>query len=191
MLVFLGFVLTLISYSSAQLYQNDSFKIKPDNESFTSYQDPIYGFRIDYPTVWEKIEGKNFVEFKVPEETYLSPSNSSLVAVDVAIDPLPSNIDSLDKYARAKLIPYRQLGQFELIEVNRTTIAENIPAIKTVYTNTFPKTGIILKTMEINVVRDNLGYDIRYFTNPSVNYPTNLPLVQKMVDSFQFIGLTP
>ena len=190
LLVLLSTFLISLSHSSAQSVQNDSLISIANNFSLITYQDPIYGFKIDYPSVWKKIEGNNFVEFRVPKVAYSEPGNTSLVAVEIRIDPLPSNIDSLDKYTRAKLIPYRQLGQFELIEVNRTTIAENVPAIKTVYTNTFPKTGIILKTMEINVVRDNLGYDIRYFTNPSMNYPTNLPLVQKMVDSFQFIGLT-
>jgi hypothetical protein len=190
MLASLGTVLILLSNTSAQPVQNDSLSSIPSNVSLTIYEDPIYGFKIDYPSVWKKIEGNNLVEFQVPENAFLKLGNSSLVALEVRIDPLPSNIDSLDKYTRAKLIPYRQLGQFELTEVNRTTIGENIPAIKTVYTNTFPKTGIILKTMEINVVRDNLGYDIRYFANPSVNYPANLPLVQKMIDSFEFVGLT-
>ena len=88
------------------------------------------------------------------------------------------------------MISYRQYGQFNLIELNGTALAGNVPAIKTVYTNTFPNTGSILKTMEITMVRDNLGYDIRYFTNPAVNYSTYLPLVQKMLDSFKFIGLT-
>ena len=182
-------VLISLSHSSAQSIQNDSLIGITNNISLTTYQDPIYGFKIDYPSVWKKIEGNNFVEFRVPENALPKPENSSLVALEVRIDPLPSNIDSLDKYVRAKLIPYRQLGQFELIEVNRTIIAD-VPAIKTVYTITFPKTGIILKTMEIDVVRDNLGYDIRYFANPAVNYPANLPLVQKILDSFKFIGLT-
>ena len=190
LLVLLSTFLISLSHSSAQSVQNDSLSGITNNFSLTTYQDPIYGFKIDYPSFWKKIEGNNFVEFRVPKVAYSEPGNTSLVALEVRIDALPSNIDSLDKYTRAKLIPYRQLGQFELIEVNRTTIGENVPAIKTVYTNTFPKTGITLKTMEITMVKDNLGYDIRYFADPAANYLQYLPFVQKILASFEFIGLT-
>lgn len=187
--VFIGISLFSLNYAAAQRVQNDSLNSQPNNGALTTYQDPIYGFMIDYPSDWKKVEGYNFVEFQLPDG-YTNSTNSSLIALEIKIDPLPPNITSLDKYTRAKLIPHRQPGQFDLIELNRTTIAENFPAIKTVYTNTFPNTGTTLKTMEITMVKDNLGYDIRYFADPAANYLQYLPFVQKILASFEFIGLT-
>jgi hypothetical protein len=58
----------------------------------------------------------------------------------------------LNSTHRAKLISHRQNGEFSLLESNTTTIAANVPAFNTVYTNTFPKTGEVLKTMEITTI---------------------------------------
>ena len=128
----------------------------------------------------------------------LSPSSKTLnkptrlTAFEIKTDGnLPIDVaNSLDKYTRLKVIPQKQFGDFKLIESNATTIAGNNPAYKVVYTNTFHKTGVVLKTMEITTIKDNIGYDIKYFTDPGTDYPKHLAIVQKMIDSLQFISLS-
>jgi hypothetical protein len=44
--------------------------------------------------------------------------------------------------------------------------------------------------MEITTIKDNIGYDIKYFTDPGTDYPKYLNAVQKMIGSIQFIGLS-
>jgi hypothetical protein len=158
--------------------------------TFLTYQDPIYGIKIEYPSGWNKTEGANFVEFRLPTEGYNGANITDLIAFEISIDILPPDIALLEQYSRAKLISHRQFGEFELLESNTTTIAANVPALKAVYTNTFPKTGEVLKTMEITAIRDNIGYDIRYFADPASDYSKYLQIVHRMIDSFEFIGLT-
>jgi hypothetical protein len=43
--------------------------------------------------------------------------------------------------------------------------------------------------MEITAIRDNIGYDIRYFADPASDYPKYLPIIYDMISSFEFIGL--
>jgi hypothetical protein len=158
--------------------------------AFLTYLDPIYGIKIGYPSNWNTTEGANFVEFRIPTADYNRANITDLIALEIRIDILPPSITSVEQYSRAKLISHRQFGEFNLLESNAITIAANVPALKTVYTNTFPKTGEVLMTMEITAIKDNIGYDIRYFADPASDYPKYLPIVQKMIDSFEFIGLT-
>ena len=129
-----------------------------------------------------------------PSKTPNQPP-TRLTAFEIRIDGnLPFDVaNSLDKYTRLKIIPQKQFGEFKLIESNATTIGgsnNNYPAYKVVYTNTFHKTGVVLKTMEITTIKDNIGYDIKYFTDPATDYPKHLDVVQKMIDSLQFISLS-
>lgn len=178
--------------------------------NYLSYQDPLSGFRLQYPSNWIKVEGGNHVEFQPPSipkipsgasslssmnDSFLPGRNSSngtgkLIAFEVRVDGiLPFGLDSLEKYTRLKIIPQKQIGEFKLIESNATDIGGN-PAHKVIYTNSFHKTGVVLKTMEITTIKDNIGYDIRYFTDPAIDYSKYLSEARKIVDSFQFIPLT-
>ena len=118
------------------------------------------------------------MEFRLPAEDYNRTNFTGLVALEIRIDILPPDLVSLEQYSRAKLISHRQYGEFNLLESNTTTIAANVPALKTVYTNTFPKTGEVLKTLEITTIKDKIGYDIRYFADPASDYSKYLPVVQ-------------
>jgi hypothetical protein len=182
---------TVSAIAATDVFQNAT-NDHPGNKTttFLTYQDPIYGIKIGYPSDWNKTEGANFVEFRLPTEGYDRTNITDLIALEIRIDILPPNLASLEQYSRAKLISHRQFGEFELLESNTTTVAANIPALKIVYTNTFPRTGEVLKTMEITAIKDNIGYDIRYFADPASEYPKYLPMVQKMIGSFEFIGLT-
>jgi hypothetical protein len=44
--------------------------------------------------------------------------------------------------------------------------------------------------MEITTIKYNIGYDTKYFTDPGTDYPKYLNVVQKMIGSIQFIGLS-
>jgi hypothetical protein len=177
-------------FQSATNNQSRNNIISNDTTRFLTYQDPIYGVKIEYPSYWNKTEGANFVEFRLPIEGYNRTNITNLIALEIRIDILPPDLVSLEQYSRAKLISHRQFGEFNLLGSNTTTIAADVPALKTVYTNTFPKTGEVLKTMEITAIKDNIGYDIRYFADPASDYSKYLPIIQKMISSFEFIGLT-
>jgi hypothetical protein len=181
---------TTTTTTTADVFQNTTNdQPRNDTATFLTYQDPIYGIKIGYPSDWNKTEGANFVEFRLPTEGYNRTDITTLIALEIRIDILPPDIASLEQYSRAKLISHRQFGEFNLLESNTTTIATNVPAVKTIYTNTFPNTGEVLKTMEFTAIKDNIGYDIRYFADPASDYSKYLPIVQRMISSFEFIGL--
>jgi hypothetical protein len=201
--------------TSSTFAEPDQKSVVHDNTDTTaanylSYQDPLSGFRLQYPSNWIKVEAGNHVEFQPPSiskspssasplssmnDSFSSGRNSSngtgkLIAFEIRVDGiLPFGLDSLEKYTRFKILPQRQIGEFKIIELNVTNIGGN-PAYKVIYTNIFHKTGVVLKTMEITTVRDNIGYDIRYFTDPAIDYSKYLSEARKIIDSFQFIPLT-
>jgi hypothetical protein len=155
--------------------------------NFLTFQVPIYGIKIDYPSNWTKVQGLNYLDFQAPRGL----AKGKLISFEIRIDYLPPEINTLEKYTQIKLNIHRFAGgEFRLIALNSTHISGQQPAYKTVYTNTFPSIGAVVKTMEITMMKNNnTGYDIRYFTDPSSDYPKYLPIVQKMLESVQIIGL--
>ena len=141
---------------------------------FSTFQDPIYGIKVQYPFNWTKIEGVNYIEFQAPTLPSTSAtSKNQLNAFEIRIDYLPPAINTLQKYTQIKLNTHRLAGgEFMLSTLNSTRISGQQPAYKAVYTNTFPATGAAVKTMEFTMIKsNNTGYDIRYFVDPASDYP--------------------
>jgi hypothetical protein len=67
-----------------------------------------------------------------------------------------------------------------ILESEPITIAGNIPAHKSVYTEKI--SGALSKIMEIYIVKGKMGYIFTYLANTD-SHDKYLPLVQRMVDS--------
>ena len=108
---------------------------------FLTYENYTYAIRIQYPSDWVILEpsqrggsGLNIVViFRSP------PENSSDTKVEnllIQVGNLPFQNIPLDEVISANINNLKQsLIDFELVEINATTVSGNNPAYKVVYTN--------------------------------------------------------
>ena len=75
---------------------------------------------------------------------------------------------------------------FDLKESTPTVLA-GIPAYKIVYSESLQQ--VPLQVMQVWAIKDNKAY-ILTFTAELPKYSTYLPVVQKMIDSFEFMNST-
>ena len=97
---------------------------------FLIYKNPTYRIRIQYPSDWEQLEfnQRNIVIiFRSPPE---NSSDTKLENLLIQVGNLPSQNIPLNEIASANINALNQsLIDFELIELNTTTLSGNNPAI--------------------------------------------------------------
>jgi hypothetical protein len=150
---------------------------------FLIYKNPTYRIRIQYPSDWEQLEfnQRNIVIiFRSPPE---NSSDTKLENLLIQVGNLPSQNIPLNEIASANINALNQsLIDFELIELNTTTLSGNNPAHKVVYTNREGEDE--RKTMQVLSIKEDKVYLITYTAEAS-RYDRYLPTIQKMIDSFR------
>ena len=100
-----------------------------------------------------------------------------------------ASLQSLSNYVTQEINALEGNAYFQLNESSPTTIGGNNAAHTLVYTSSISDSYTLTvdreKTMETIAIKDGTAYLIVYRENPEL-YPTYLPLVKKMVDSFDF-----
>jgi hypothetical protein len=159
------------------------------------YQNNTYGIKMQYPSEWQLGQFNNSAasptKFVVG---FLSP-----IGLQRATDRIPENIlvavENLSS-SNMGLAPYTALQLsllseetkgFNLVESLPTTIANN-PAHQIVYTE--PLEQLKLKKMQVWTVKDGMAYLIIYAADEA-DYPSQLPTVKKMLDSFEILNTAP
>jgi hypothetical protein len=156
---------------------------------FLTYQSHTYGFKIQYPSNWEKLEFTQGIE----EEhrnivvNFLSPaggaSNTFREYLIIEVRNLTSQDTSLGQYIDTQINLRQALPNFSLSESTPTSLTGGYPAHKIVYTYSNPIVGIT-KAMEILTIKHDKLYFLSY-SGDATKYGIYLPIVQKMIDSFQ------
>jgi serine/threonine-protein kinase len=155
--------------------------------NFLTYENPIFGVRILYPSNWEKQENTSssndnstladLVAFSPPFKNNSDIVGKLIVQVDNISDIKPI---TLAKYANGTVSDLRQ--DFRVSESN-ATLAGN-PAHKIIYTGL--EASIDLKGMMVMTIKGDRAYIISYTAEPE-KYSYYLPTVQKMIDSFEIM----
>jgi eukaryotic-like serine/threonine-protein kinase len=174
--------------------QTNAFMINNSGDlNFAIFQNATYGIKMLYPSNWEKVEnvggsgsGANklidIVRFSPPFEN--SNSDKSAENFDVKVDDI-SDIKpiSLAKYSNDTIEDLRK--DFNIISEDRNaTAGNNNPAYKVEYTGT--EEDVNLNAMIIFTIKDDKAYIISYMAEPS-RYSSDLPVVQKMISSIEFV----
>ncbi len=170
---------------------------QPLMSSVLTYENPRYGIKMQYPIGWNKTELNNnvskantnnngnytkLVSFHSP---YENNSDSYSEALYLTVYNLPSNNIPLVEYTKAKIASLqRTFTNFQLVGSYVATLAASNPANEIVFLGKVPSQGANLKMMEVYAIRGDKAYDLAYFAEPS-RYGTYLPVIQKMVDSFE------
>jgi eukaryotic-like serine/threonine-protein kinase len=160
------------------------------SKTFLTYESPEYGFKIQFPSDWEKIEfsgeveeahRKIIVNFVSPSEAASDTFREYFIIERGTIDlraTLPVQYDVNTYVNRLKSLP-----NFKLIESNKFSLADS-PAEKLVYNYSNPEVGVT-KTMDVLIVKDERLY-LLSFSSDAVKYNSYLPIIQKMFASFKF-----
>ena len=165
--------------------------------NFSIYRNLLYGIEIKYPVGWDKLEfGQSntdglIVGFAIPREGKpLSEINVSdfileniLIAVTrITSAPPPfSKSTILKDFVNEQISSFKQgLPEFQIIKSNNTTI-DNNPTYQIEYAS---RSGhATFDTLQIWTISGNMIYTMIFNADPA-DYPTYLPIIQKMTDSF-------
>ncbi len=156
---------------------------------FLTYENYTYAIRIQYPSDWERLEFNQrgnsvnvVVIFRSPPE---NSSDTKLENLLIQVGNLPFENIPLDEVISANINNLKQsLIDFELIELNATTLSGNNPAHKVVYTNSEGEDKH--KTMQILSIKEDKAYLLTYSAEKR-KYSDYLPTIEKMIDSFEIV----
>ena len=148
-----------------------------------TYESPVYGIRTQYPDGWE-ILIQNTSNSSLSLRFYSPPENDTDTYRENVILEINtiSNNTALSNFTGAALASYLEsFSDFELIELTSTNLANNtIPAYKLVGSRT--QEG--LDFMQIVAMKEDKVYTILY-SSEKTRYSTYLPIIEKMIDSFE------
>jgi hypothetical protein len=153
-------------------------------QKFLVYKNNTYGVTIEYPASWSPSPGEEN-DSSLNLATF-SPSNNdySSVTVDLFVDNVHSN-ESLNHLVSDIISDDKSsLTNFKL-ESNLNVSLAKLPAYKLTYTYIYK--GQNFKELETGTIVGNKVYYIQYNTIPT-QFDTNLPMAQKMIDSFKING---
>ena len=152
-----------------------------DKNDFLSCELPSYGIKISYPSNWMKFEkwqglkGDLIVYFSSLKENANDPYSEG---VGIGIKKLSSLIPTLEQFIQLNIHSLKiNNPDFVLIDSSPIILAGR-PAHRVVYSK---KEKIAMHNI---IIYQNLQYDVLYQAHPS-GYFQNLPIVQKMLDSFE------
>ena len=172
---------TIISQASA-LFDIASATSSININKFLTYQDSTLGIKIDYPAGWtHELHAGSIVTFLASLE---SDSNTYPAGLGIKIQHLKSKNISLNNITKIQIKNLTQNHpDFKLIESTESKIGGN-SAHKIVFTATDYKKNE-RQAMQIWTLKGDKAYLITYKAEPG-KYAKYLPIIQKMLDSFQF-----
>lgn len=160
-----------------------AFAISNINNAFSTYSNVRLGIKIDYPTNWYKQDKINGVRFIAAPDSKVG----ICCQASITISPLGRyGGATLEELANQTINKYTHtmLG-FVLINSQSITIAGNLPAQRIVYKFIVPTAGN-MEAMDIGAIKGQSVYIVQYFAL-AAKYQSNLPLIQKMIDSLQIL----
>ena len=172
--------------------KNNNNKTSQDTirvSNFSTYKNPLYEFRIEYPSNWTIDENTtDEVHFRSPYERNegVSMLSSDAFSEQLGIFLNPSFITTKSSPGASineiiELAKETRIG-FNLIERNQITFEGNL-AYKLVWIDFDPELRTQLKHMGIITMVGNNTYYIEY-TAESANYERYLPVIDRMISSF-------
>ena len=183
-----------IVFAQAPVHQkHDAINSNKNNNNFVTYENPTYGIKIRYPADWQKTEhlstNRFWVSFTSPVKN--NDANTFPATVSVSVEGLNHSISaaSTSEFVAGILDSAKQfLSDFQIIESNPNANATGTSAYKIVYSflSQDPAVQAHFQSMNIWNVKDKKAYSISYTELKSL-YATYLPIVQKMIDSFEII----
>jgi eukaryotic-like serine/threonine-protein kinase len=179
--------ITMPPPSYLDILSNNNNSAATINPTFSTYENPTYGVKIQYPSNWQKMDfdghhGNN----SLPIAGFIPPSENDsglLENLVIVVKKLHSQSTSLKQFADSLVSSYKSnLHNFQLIELNPLTTPALNSAYKIEYTHSSDM--LMLKTMVVVTISGGIAYMISYNADSS-DFSNYLPIIQKMIDSLQ------
>ena len=146
-------------------------------------------FKISYPSNWTKNtnpSGRFTAVKSTPFVAFVAPS-SQKTSIVISTNVIGHRL--LSDYVGEEINTLKYIPGFKLEQSSSSTVGNNM-AQKIVYTSSELKNddGVIagtLNTMEIMTIRDGVAYHFIYSAKEK-DFPTFLPIINKMISSFEF-----
>lgn len=158
-----------------------------NSTNFLTYENPIFGIKMLYPTDWVKLENtsshnKNstlidLVAFGPQSNASSGIPGKLVVKVDNISDIKPITVS---EYSNQIIGDLRQ--DFKV--AGSTTTLAGLPAYEFVYTGA--EESVNLKAMLVLTIKGDRAYIMSYTAEPEI-FQSYLPKVQKMIDSFEIL----
>jgi PsbP-like protein len=180
--------LLLSNTTTMQQQQETALAQTTKEDDFLTYENYTYAIRIQYPSDWERLEFNQRDSLNIVVIFRSPPENSSDTKLEnflIQVGNLPFQNIPLDEVVDANINNLKQsLIDFELIELNATTLSGNNPAYKVVYTNREGEDEH--KTMQVLSIKEDKAYLLTYIAEKR-KYLDYLPIIEKMIDSFGIV----
>jgi hypothetical protein len=169
---------------------NPTLTPRPNN---LTYDNSTYGVKIQYPSSWKVYPGLNFFDengiVQPTKIAYISPpieSNpNNRSGLHIGVDQLTiDDTRDLNVYMN-RIINYYKSSSTDFHVVSKKTNSKlaGIQAYSLVFTNTYPQ-GFPTKTLEKGIINGDSVYYV-FFTAEAAKFNDFLPIVQKMINSFE------
>ncbi len=157
---------------------------QPGPTNLLTYANSTYGIKFQYPSNWDKVQNGTKQDTETDIVTLYPPASNSNASIDVSVDDISDEKGmSVAQYSSEGLSDLKQsLKDFKVIESTTNNVLATLPAYKLVYTSQDGNT--VLKDMEIGAIKGDKAYIITYEGGVG-EYDKYLPMVQKMINSFQ------
>jgi hypothetical protein len=152
-----------------------------ENSTNLSYENPIKGIEIKYPSNWVKKESQNRTSNDIV--TFISPLASEVVNIRGGQPAL--NISLEQWHGVAIDLLRKSFTNFTLVASNSTTLG-GLPAHEIEFIGIIPSSGHEIKVLEILTIKDGSRFWIAAVANPS-DFSSFQSTLQKMINSFSFI----
>jgi len=186
-LIIIGVPTSNLNYKlSGIVFAASAPNVSSNTTGFLTYKNDSYGVNIQYPANWSSNPGQgndNSGDSSTDIVTFSPKDTSSSATFDVLVDKVDSG-ENLKQYVSDSISDDKtDLKNFTASEttLNSVTLAGS-PAYKVIYSYT--DQGENFKGLETGTLVGNKVYFIQYENSPS-KFDSDLPTVQKMIDSFK------
>jgi micrococcal nuclease len=175
-----------LSQKQEQQTTQTTFDFSESNEA-QSYSNSKLGISLKHPTDWNVGSLKNGIQLiKEENSIYVEARKHDLDSIDV---PLKQYVGDYIK-ERSSI-----REDFKLLNITETTISENIPAYKAIYTflktenqKDFTGEGTTNKILRLWTFAQDNAYLFAYVADED-NYDSYLPIAEKIIASIEFIPI--
>lgn len=157
------------------------------SEEFKTYENPLFGINIKYPTDWryyEKNGPETFSPDRIFQVSFLSPSNkvlSDMVFVWFNIEKIQDSVSLDDR----KNILLKNLNNSSIDVKVQSTKLSGIDAFMIDYTN---KAIELQRNIGIEAIRDGLLYSLDFTARPDT-FEKNLDSIETMIKSMNISSI--
>jgi hypothetical protein len=169
------------------------------NSEYLTYEGPLYGFKIDYPSETRPIESPNSVGFYLPHPQNADVSQVATLDIVPNIELQPGT--TLDSFTRKLMAEAREAENannyaenltFSTISINRSKISHGTVDANMVFYEVKHNDllgGYSTTYLKIAYINGGMGSEL-LFGIPTADFDKYIPIVIKMINSFELIGLT-